>query len=105
MELNEVRDKLEELPEIIYEKDIAAIGMEKTARLLDDQKKILLNRLKLKFTGSNAEREMHAYADEEYNIHVVGINEAWAKAQTLKAEVKRYERFFEAMRSLNKNII
>lgn len=100
MEITEVRRRLEELPDVIYDKEVDMVKAKSLNSYLNDMKKVVLSRLKQNYTGSNPERESQALASDDYEIHVKAMYEADRKAGQKTAEYNLAVNQYEAARSL-----
>lgn len=105
MDIQQVRENLELLPDAIYTAEVEFVKAKGQLDFMQEMKKHLLATLKTQETGSNADRETKAMASQEYYNHLKGLKEAVVIAGVLAAEHNKLKNQFEAARSLNKNIV
>ena len=104
MDILNIRDNIENLPDVIYQMEKEYLEAKAQLVYMNDLTKHLLAKWKGEYSGSNAERERLAMAKKEYRIHLEGILAQERLTADLAAKFHLEERRFEAMRSLNKNV-
>jgi hypothetical protein len=100
MEIIEVHQLLETMPDKIYEAECEYVKARAVYQYLDDMKKHVLSAVKEVMTGSNPERESQAYASKRYAEHLDGIREACIMSGMCAAKLHQYENRFESARSI-----
>lgn len=105
MDIPEIRQQIELLPDLIYTKELKYNEEKAQLKHLENLTKPLLANLRRKSHATTVQgRDDDAYSSQEYQIHIEAINIKQQAAGSLEAELRKYERMFDAMRSLNKNI-
>jgi len=99
MDINEIRARLDGHPDAIYRQEIKWIKEDEYARKLKEKDQVVLARLKLRYDGTNAEREMKAKADQEYEKHIDEKEEAKTKALGEKALLSLLEKEWQSART------
>jgi len=104
MEIQDVRNNLETLPDEIEKAEFAFLEQRAILEFMEDMKKNSIALEKLKHEGTNVEKETKAHASAGYKIYFEGIQAQSIKVAELAAKFHGLQNKFEGMRSLNKNV-
>ena len=104
MDITEIRNNIELLPDVIYALEESYLKEKAQMDYMKDLTKHFLAKWKSEYLGTTAEKERLAMAKPEYKVHIEGIKEQAIVVSSKAAKFHCEERRFECYRSLNKNV-
>ena len=104
MDIQQVRDNLESLPEEIEVSEKEYLEARAQLNYMKDLSKRVLAKLMAEHSGSVAEKERLALSSVQYGIHLQGVKSQEVLVAEKASRFHKLANLFEAMRSLNKNV-